>query len=83
MSTEESKVEVMEVRLYLENGKLVRVEGIDDDEKKYETTDCKLSEETGIQQAFSVLTQHNSPGCLIWSIERTATGYRKVCLLWG
>lgn len=80
MNTEESKVEVMEVRLYLENGKLVNVEGID--EKKYKTTDCELPNETGIQQAFSVLTQHNSPGCLIWSIERTRTGYKKVCLVW-
>jgi len=78
---EEPKKEVMEVRIYLEDGKIVHVEGID--KEKYGPSESfpNLAKESGIQHSMTVLTQHNSPGCLIWGIEKTETSYTKVCLL--
>ena len=78
----------MDVRLFIEKGKLVDVArldlaGLDVTEDRVKSAkDCTLPKETGIQQAFSVLTQHTNPHCLIWSIERSETGYKKVCLVW-
>ena len=84
--------DVMEVRIFLKDGKIVDVKGITKkelgeyyqstgtyDEKKDETL-VDLREQKGIRHSMSVLFQHNSPPCSYWYYEWTKTGYKKVCL---
>jgi len=89
---EPANIDVMEVRIFLKEGKIVDVKGITKeelgehyqstgtyDEKRDETLD-DLREQKGIRHSMSVLFQHNSPPCSYWYFEWTKTGYKKVCL---
>lgn len=89
---EPAYTDVMEVRIFLKEGKIVDVKGITKeelgeyyqstgkyDEKRNETLQ-DLREQKGIRHSMSVLFQHNSPPCSYWYFEETVTGYKKVCL---
>jgi hypothetical protein len=80
--------EIMEMRLYLKEGKILWVEPIDQKElhaskstgNEY-TVDIvpNLSEE-GIREVSPVAFQQNSPGCAYWYVIETKNGIVKICL---
>lgn len=84
------EVEVMELRLYLEDGKIRWVEPIDSPDvqgskatgKNYTVDfiqDLK-NEGKGIRQISAVAFQQDSPACSYWYVYQTKTGIVKICL---
>jgi hypothetical protein len=89
---ETDDIDVMEVRIFLKEGKIIDVKGITRKElgENYQSTGTynekmdevldDLREQRGIRHSMSVLFQHNSPPCSYWTFEWTKKGYKKVCL---
>ena len=78
----DSGVAVMELRLYVKDGKIRWVEPIPDDGYKTELLP-ELRKEP-IREVGAVAVSQDSPVCLYWHVYYTRSGgYEKVCLLWA
>lgn len=82
-------IEVMEMRLFIEGGRLLWIEPIESEElKKSQATGEKnyevdyLKEVSGdvLQHSSPVMIRQNSPACTYWLIYDTGHGIVKICL---
>jgi hypothetical protein len=80
--------EVMELRLFLKDGKIVWVEPIDPREvsnskaagKKYDMDIVPDLSGEGIQEISKIAIKQNSPGCSYWYVYETRNGVLRICL---
>lgn len=85
----ESSIEVMELRIFLKDGKIQDVVPIQPKELlesqwtgKKGYTEAYLNDLRGeqIRNSIPVLFQQESPACSYWYLEKTDKGIKKICL---
>jgi hypothetical protein len=82
--------EIMEMRLYLKEGKILWVEPIDQKElhaskatgNEYSVDIVPNLSEEGIREVSPVAFRQNSPACAYWYVIETKNGILKICLKW-